>query len=91
MGPSQRSDHDRADAVSNWIPGQNEYWTIASRCCCKPDFTPLHRPSPTSPRQGPISDLPQRLLARVEGVFGPDDRIVLARQAQEVAMQGFTQ
>ena len=91
MGPSQGSDDHRTDAVSNGIAGQNQDRTVASRCRCKPDFTSLHPPSPTSPRLGPISDVGQRLLARVERVLGPSDRIVLAGQANEVAMKGLAQ
>ncbi len=91
MGPSQGRDDHRTDAVSNGIAGQNQDRTVASRCRCKPDFTSLHPPSPTSPRLGPISDVGQRLLARVERVLGPRDRIVLAGQANEVAMKGLAQ
>ena len=40
---------------------------------------------------GPISDVGQRLLARVERVLGPGDRIVLACQANEVATKGLAQ
>ena len=91
LGPGQGGDDHRTDAVSNGIAGQNQDRTFAPRCRCKPDFTSLHPPVRPVLGRAPISDVRQRLLAQVERVLGPSDRIVLAGQANEVAMKGLAQ
>src|SRR6266508_3424882 len=46
-------DDDGADALGDWVAGEDEDWTITTRRGCEPDVTSLHRPSRPSPRQVP--------------------------------------
>ena len=51
------------DPVSDRISGENQDGSIPSRRRREPDLTPLHQPSPTSPRPDP-SQPPRRTTAR---------------------------
>ncbi len=51
--PGQRGDYDRTDSVGDGVASEDQHRAVSARCGCKPDFTALHWPNPTSPLPDP--------------------------------------